>query len=77
MCKIYIGDAVKGKNKEIKLSSIVDQVWGFLPHGRLNKYLEYKAEEHGIKLEYISELYTSGWIVLKRDLFTPAIILVS
>ena len=26
----------------------------------LKKYLEYKAKEHGIKVEYISEVYTSG-----------------
>ena len=58
--KIYVGDAVKNKNKESKLSSIVDQVWSLLPHGRVKKYLEYKAKEHGIKVEYISEVYTSG-----------------
>ena len=58
--KIYIGDAVKGKNRESKLSSIVDQVWSLLPHGRVKKYLEYKAKGYGIKVEYISEVYTSG-----------------
>ena len=43
--KIYIGDAIKNKNKESKLNK---------------EDLEYKAKECGIEVEYISELFTSG-----------------
>jgi len=58
--KIYIGDAVKNKNKESKLNSIVDQMWNLLPHGKVKEYLEYKAKNYGIEIEYIEEPYTSG-----------------
>ncbi len=58
--KIYIGDAVKNKNKESNLNSIVDQIWSLLPHGKVKEYLEYKAKEFGIEVEYICEAYTSG-----------------
>jgi len=58
--KIYIGDAVKNKNKESNLNSIADQIWSLLPHGKVKEYLEYKAEEYGIEVEYIEERYTSG-----------------
>ena len=58
--KIYIGDAVKNKNKESKLNSIADQMWNLLPHGKVKEYLEYKAKEYGIEVEYIEEPYTSG-----------------
>jgi putative transposase len=72
--KIYIGDAVKNKNKESKLNSVADQIWSLLPHGKVKEYLEYKAKEYGIspkkglissqsdfiEVEYISEAYTSG-----------------
>ncbi|WP_338033535.1 transposase [Hydrogenobacter hydrogenophilus] len=58
--KIYVGDAVKNKNKESKLSSIVDQIWKLLPHGKVKECLEYKAKEYGIEVEYISEHFTSG-----------------
>jgi len=58
--KIYIGDAVRNKNKESKLNSIADQIWSLLPHGKVKEYLEYKAKEYGIEVEYISETYTSG-----------------
>ena len=58
--KIYIGDAVKNKNKESSLNSVADQTWSLLPHGKVKEYLEYKAKEHNIEVEYISEVYTSG-----------------
>jgi len=58
--KIYVGDAVKNKNKESNLNSVVDQMWSLLPHGKVKEYLEYKAKEYGIEVEYISESYTSG-----------------
>ncbi len=58
--KIYIGDAVKNKNKDSNLNSVVDQIWSLLPHGKVKEYLEYKAKEYGIEVEYISEAYTSG-----------------
>ena len=58
--KIYVGDAVKNKNMESNLSSITDQIWSLLPHGKVREYLEYKAEEYGIEVEYVSEAYTSG-----------------
>lgn len=58
--KIYIGDAARNKNKESKLSSVADQIWSLLPHGKVKEYLEYKAKEYGIEVEYISEAYTSG-----------------
>ena len=58
--RIYIGDAVKNKNRESKLNSVADQIWSLLPHGKVKEYLEYKAEEFGIEVEYISEAYTSG-----------------
>jgi putative transposase len=58
--KIYVGDAVKNKNKESKLSSIADQIWKLLPHGKVKEFLEYKAKDYGIEVEYISECFTSG-----------------
>jgi putative transposase len=58
--KIYVGDAVKNKNKESNLNSIADQIWSLLPHGKVKDYLKYKAKEYGIEVEYISEFYTSG-----------------
>ncbi|ADC88986.1 transposase, IS605 OrfB family [Thermocrinis albus DSM 14484] len=58
--EIYIGDAVKNKNKESKLNSVADQIWSLLPHGKVKKYLEYKALEYGISVDYIDESYTSG-----------------
>ncbi len=58
--RIYIGDAVKNKNRESKLNSVADQIWSLLPHGKVKEYLEYKAKEFGIEVEYISEAYTSG-----------------
>jgi hypothetical protein len=45
--EIRIGDAVKNKNREI-------------PHGKVKEYLEYKAEVHGIVVDYVDEKYTSG-----------------
>ena len=58
--KIYIGNAVKNKNRESKLNSVVDQIWSLIPHGKVKGYLEYKAKEFGIEVEYISETFTSG-----------------
>ncbi len=58
--EIYIGDAVKNKNKESNLNSIADQIWSLLPHGKVKEHLEYKAEEYGIRVDYIDESYTSG-----------------
>ena len=58
--KIYVGDAVKNKNKESNLNSIADQIWKLLPHGKVKDYLKYKAKEYGIEVKYISEFYTSG-----------------
>ncbi len=58
--KIYVGDAVKNKNRESNLNSVADQIWSLLPHGKVKEYLEYKAKEYGIEVEYISEAYTSG-----------------
>ncbi len=49
--KIYIGDAVKNKNKESNLNSVADQIWSLLPHGKVKEYLEYKAKEYGIEVE--------------------------
>jgi len=37
-----------------------NQLWSLLPHGKVKEYLEYKAKEYGIGVEYISEAYTSG-----------------
>ncbi|EDP76053.1 RNA-guided endonuclease TnpB family protein [Hydrogenivirga sp. 128-5-R1-1] len=58
--EIYVGDAVKNKNRESDLSSVADQIWSLLPHGKVKEYLEYKGEEYGIEVEYVSEAYTSG-----------------
>nr|WP_273333941.1 transposase [Dictyoglomus turgidum] len=58
--KIYVGDAVKNKNKESKLNSIANQIWSLLPHGKVKEFLEYKAKECGIEVAYISECFTSG-----------------
>jgi len=58
--KIYVGDAVKNKNRESNLNGVADQIWSLLPHGKVKEYLEYKAKEYGIEVEYISEAYTSG-----------------
>ncbi len=35
--KIYIGDAVRNKNKESKLNSVADQMWSLLPHGKVKE----------------------------------------
>jgi len=58
--EIYIGDAVRNKNRESNLSSVADQIWSLMPHGKAKEYLEYKAKEHGIEVDYIDERYTSG-----------------
>ena len=58
--EIYIGDAVRNKNKESELNSVADQIWSLLPHGKVKEYLEYKAKEYDIRVDYIDESYTSG-----------------
>ncbi len=57
---IYIGNAVQNKNKPSKLSSLVDQMWSLLPHGKVKEYLHYKVEPYSIIVEYIDERFTSG-----------------
>ncbi len=57
---IVIGKLQESKNKESKLSSIVDQMLSLLPHGRVPKQIEYKAKEYGIKTILVDESYTSG-----------------
>ncbi len=57
---IVIGKLQESKNKESKLSSIVDQMLSLLPHGRVSKQIEYKAKEYGIKTILVDESYTSG-----------------
>ena len=58
--EIYIGDSPKDKNKESGLNSVAEQMWSLLPHGEVKEYLEYKAKEYGISVDYIEEEYTSG-----------------
>ncbi|RUM30517.1 MAG: transposase, partial [Aquifex sp.] len=74
--KIYVGDAIKNKNKESNLNSAVDQIWSLLPHGKVKEYLGYKAKEYGIGVEYISEAYTSGVDssqkgAVSKEVYTP------
>jgi putative transposase len=74
--KIYIGDAVRNKNKESDLNGVADQIWSLLPHGKVKEYLEYKAKEFGIEVEYIAEAYTSGVDssvggVVSKETYTP------
>ncbi len=57
---IVIGKLQESKNKESKLSSIIDQMLSLLPHGRVSKQIEYKASEYGIKTILVDESYTSG-----------------
>ena len=57
---IVIGKLQESKNKESKLSSIIDQMLSLLPHGRVSKQIEYKAKEYGIKTILVDESYTSG-----------------
>ncbi|WP_457641062.1 IS200/IS605 family accessory protein TnpB-related protein, partial [Persephonella sp.] len=63
---IIIGKLQESKNKESKLSSIIDQMLSLLPHGRVSKQIEYKASEYGIKTILINESYTSGVDSLKK-----------
>ena len=63
---IIIGKLQESKNKESKLSSIVDQMLSLLPHGRVSKQIEYKASEYGIKTVLVDESYTSGVDSLKK-----------
>ncbi|WP_457600152.1 RNA-guided endonuclease InsQ/TnpB family protein [Hydrogenivirga sp.] len=58
--EIWLGDAVKKKNRESNLNSVADQIWSLLPHGKVKEYLEYRCEEYGIEVNYIDERYTSG-----------------
>ncbi|RUM57330.1 MAG: hypothetical protein DSY60_05130 [Persephonella sp.] len=55
---IVIGKLQESKNKESKLSSIVDQMLSLLPHGRVSKQIEYKASEYGIRTVLVDESYT-------------------
>ncbi|WP_457641162.1 RNA-guided endonuclease InsQ/TnpB family protein, partial [Persephonella sp.] len=57
---IIIGKLQESKNKESKLSSLIDQMLSLLPHGKVSKQIEYKASEYGIKTILINESYTSG-----------------
>ncbi len=57
---IVIGKLQESKNKESKLSSIIDQMLSLLPHGRVSKQIEYKAKEYGMKTVLVDESYTSG-----------------
>ncbi len=63
---IVIGKLQESKNKESKLSSIIDQMLSLLPHGRVSKQIEYKASEYGIKVVLVDESYTSGVDSLKK-----------
>ncbi len=63
---IVIGKLQESKNKESKLSSIIDQMLSLLPHGRVSKQIEYKAKEYGIKTILVDESYTSGVDSLKK-----------
>ena len=64
---IIIGKLQESKNKESKLSSIIEQMLSLLPHGRVSKQIEYKAREYGIKTVLIDESYTSGVDSLKEQ----------
>ncbi len=55
---IVIGKLQESKNKESKLSSIIDQMLSLLPHGRVSKQIECKASEYGIKVVLVDESYT-------------------
>ncbi|SNZ11175.1 transposase, IS605 OrfB family, central region, partial [Persephonella hydrogeniphila] len=57
----------ESKNKESKLSSLIDQMLSLLPHGKVSKQIEYKAEEYGIKVILVDESYTSGVDSLKNQ----------
>ncbi len=76
MSHIVIGKLQESKNKESKLSSIIDQMLSLLPHGRVSKQIEYKAGEYGIKTVLVDESYTSGVDSLKnvavsKENYTP------
>ncbi len=73
---IVIGKLQESKNKESKLSSIIDQMLSLLPHGRVSKHIEYKAEEYGITTILVDESFTSGVDSLKnvavsKENYTP------
>ncbi len=73
---IVIGKLQESKNKESKLSSIIDQMLSLLPHGRVSKQIEYKAEEYGIKTILVDESYTSGVgslkdVAVSKENYTP------
>jgi len=57
--RIVIGKVQKSKNQTNKLSSIVNQMWHLLPHGKVTKYLKYKLEKYNIKVDLVDESYTS------------------
>ncbi|WP_456392339.1 RNA-guided endonuclease InsQ/TnpB family protein [Persephonella sp.] len=73
---IVIGKLQESKNKESKLSSIIDQMLSLLPHGRVSKQIEYKAKEYGIKTVLVDESYTSGvdslkGVAVSKENYTP------
>ncbi|WP_083793082.1 RNA-guided endonuclease TnpB family protein [Hydrogenivirga sp. 128-5-R1-1] len=73
---IVIGKLQESKNKESKLSSIIDQMLSLLPHGRVSKQIEYKAREYGIKVVLVDESYTSGvdslkYVAVNKENYTP------
>ncbi len=73
---IVIGKLQESKNKESKLSSIINQMLSLLPYGRVSKQIEYKASEYGIKTILVDESYTSGVDSLKdvavsKENYTP------
>ncbi len=73
---IVIGKLQESKNKESRLSSIIDQMLSLLPHGIVSKQIEYKAEEYGIKTILVDESFTSGVDSLKnvavsKENYTP------
>ncbi|WP_457643566.1 RNA-guided endonuclease InsQ/TnpB family protein [Persephonella sp.] len=73
---IVIGKLQESKNRESKLSSIIDQMLSLLPHGRVSKQMEYKAKEYGIKVILVDESYTSGvdslkGVAVSKENYTP------
>ena len=73
---IVIGKLQESKNKESKLSSIIDQMLSLLPHGKISKQIENKASEYGIKTILVDESYTSGVdslekVAVNKENYTP------
>lgn len=57
--KVIVGNVASGKNQESKMSSVVNQMFHLLPHGRIVNQLRYKLEPFGIEVEEVDESYTS------------------